>query len=585
MKSGEKPFPNIARFPREPKLDGVPHLRSESLFSLPGIIEALELTNDTFEANSAQRRPLIDRAIGRIGLKPQEQDLMLVGLRTLANESILENEAKKLNASFLLDSISDRLESINSDAPDYEEVLISDKTHGYDGEWAMRITGLNPEKSERKRRLEKDPAVRGMVAPLIANINCSDAAIVEAGVTLFKRFDQPDASTEDSVKTFVELAMAIDKVKKDITGFKGKTDISNLIIAAAGSTLAAGLPLNNEVYDLLQNIIETTKTNNGGSFMLPKWMTIERQYRDRWSIQLFASKLVKLEKYFGKVIDLGGTELAKESKEAMQQLYMFRRYGLKPAYFRDGLLHERDESWVIRDPNDEVFTSYAPRDNPNIADILLVGNKKIDNIQRQIQLKDFGTGDLVVEAIPYDVRFMLEMMPDGELIVAQSRGAIPVKREFMAQGAEQSYELLKYTNIMRVMDLLIPATLIDGMPKIKPNPGIIGRLKNTAKLSNIQELLVPRIRLLKNQPELIENHFREETEQADERIRRLLRKHEVVGHIRALPDGYCPSLEARELAERLGINLAKNETWVKRHARGSEEVGIITSHEAIRRLS
>jgi hypothetical protein len=108
-------------------------------------------------------------------------------------------------------------------------------------------------------------------------------------------------------------------------------------------------------------------------------------------------------------------------------------------------------------------------------------------------------------------------------------------------------------------------------------------MNNMRKLLDTPKLILPRLRLIIEHPELIQQELEKEVEEAEEKTRRLLRGHDVVGHVRVLPPGYSPSPEARQKAAKLNIQLAENETWVKKYHRGDETRGEIKSHEAVQR--
>ncbi len=73
----------------------------------------------------------------------------------------------------------------------------------------------------------------------------------------------------------------------------------------------------------------------------------------------------------------------------------------------------------------------------------------------------------------------------------------------------------------------------------------------------------------------------ERDDQEDEAPRRSVRKHDVVWHIRRLPEGWKASPRAYALAQDLGITLDANETIVKEHSRGNEKLGRVAIHSIV----
>ncbi len=90
--------------------------------------------------------------------------------------------------------------------------------------------------------------------------------------------------------------------------------------------------------------------------------------------------------------------------------------------------------------------------------------------------------------------------------------------------------------------------------------------------SPIKDLLIPRIRRL-NQP-------LSDDEVTDD-ITRTVRRHDVVWFVRRLPKGWHASLDAVAKAQKHGIELEDNETFVRSHIRGAGNK--VLGHHAIKR--
>lgn len=580
MRELNRPWPEIARFPGEPKLEGVPHLKRESIFAETGVYDALELTNQTHELNSAQRRPIIERALGRLSRMPDEAEAILTGLTTITNPEVLDNPDKRRNASYLKSTIEEKL--VCKDAPAKEAVSITavSEKSARDGSWALGLLRLGVEKHDSKK-MNHDPYLHRVVGGLVVNNNPNDPAVIEAGVKLFKRYDSDSKSPADSCITFANLAFAIDAAKQKATNRRHSTVVSNLIIGAAGSTLAAELPLDQETHDLINRFLQIAEEDEkAGGWMHPKWVLIERQLRERREIADFAGRFSKIDRLLGSSLE--GQDINGNVAEAMNHIYDFRRYGIKPAYFRDGMLHCNDDSWVIFNLEDYLPESYEGYVFPDIAGIALAHAKNIDDIRGEWFEKSIGEGRMMGRSYNYNSHYRMTMMKDGELTLMASQGVIPLRREFETAGASNLYEWLRLSHASRLIDLVVPATMISEMPKVKQNAGFIGKMINMMKLFNVQKLVLPRLRLINENTEQIIEELDRELEEAEERTKRMLRLHEVVDHVRILPPGYGASPEARARAEQLGIKLAPNETFVKKHRRGDGEPEI-KSHKAVRK--
>lgn len=86
----------------------------------------------------------------------------------------------------------------------------------------------------------------------------------------------------------------------------------------------------------------------------------------------------------------------------------------------------------------------------------------------------------------------------------------------------------------------------------------------------ITQLLIPRLRYMEDRTEPV----REKS--------RIVRRHDVAWYVRPLPPGWHASPEAIKLAKEVGVELEPNETFVKKHKRGSGQEKIVGYH-AVRR--
>lgn len=98
-----KPFPNIARFPGEPRLDGAPKRASQSvLLQTEGLGQALLAIHDFQSANSDGRRSYLKRTDG---LSELERDRLVNALVELADGDLTDSTKIKNGAEGLLEKL------------------------------------------------------------------------------------------------------------------------------------------------------------------------------------------------------------------------------------------------------------------------------------------------------------------------------------------------------------------------------------------------------------------------------------------------------------------------------------------------
>jgi hypothetical protein len=148
------------------------------------------------------------------------------------------------------------------------------------------------------------------------------------------------------------------------------------------------------------------------------------------------------------------------------------------------------------------------------------------------------------------------------------------------------YQAIRVRLVYHLYDLIVPVAKLATLPsEHMQKAGILRRLMgglSKAEKNPVADLIIPRMRILEDRLSLVEAI---EVEVEESRIvteTRSIRKHNVVDFIRPLPNGHRPSPAARKRAfEAFGIVLGDNETYVRKHERGSGDA--ITAHEAKRR--
>ena len=549
-------------------------MRRESLFSEPGVVEALELSHATLELNSAQRRPYVERTIAEYIGKPDDAATLLAGLEFIAAGEHTDNRELSTHARFLHSVLSEKLADRREPIGDTEVTVKDASVSAVPGESADQAAAMEFVGPEEVRN---DDLLKFRVAELVSRGDRSDERIGQLGRQFYERYLSGLGVTEQIVN-YGWVALAIDRAKRKSVGRGRSTAVSNAIANAVGEVMVSSMEPTNENIAIVQRVKEGAETGEVPQWLHAKYWIVENQLRQREQLVDYVARMARVERFFSMLEQ--PEEVPELARQAVEQIHEFRKYGVKPAYFRDGILHCSADSWVVDEPYVE---GYEAESAPTLANIILAHAKDIDQIRGDRFTERHGRSAVIADALPYEIHFSSRMTPDGELELGMNNGTLPLRAEFQHLGAETVYELMRYSHIMRIVDLVVPHHLVEQLPAVPQKAGIIGRMRNLKKFADQNKLVVPRLRLLVEQPELVEAELEKEVRAAEEEAaRRDLRKHGVVGHVRVLPKGYHPSPEARARAEQIGITLSSSETFVKHHERGNLEERI-GSHLAVRR--
>ena len=302
---------------------------------------------------------------------------------------------------------------------------------------------------------------------------------------------------------------------------------------------------------------------------------IVREYSERHQNPAVESSLLAI----SKTIDLPSA-----SAQIVEEMSRLRKYGLKNCFFQDGMLHNRSEAWVFIDSTSvyrhtretHKFSDYDLGFRP----LALVGLTNRANIKGRLEYKNSSSehSDTRFIDMPFTMNF--ELNERGDLAVPNTMGMLKMDDMFRKHEAETLYEMLRFTNLLRLYDLLVPIEVVRKVPKLPSRPpGIMGMVSDMVKspLRRLEaSLIVPRLKTLEYMDPIIAQIENEAElaiqQQTEDAARRQQMRHGVVGHIRRLPEGYACSPEARQRAwDELRLELQDNETYVKPHERGKGE--------------
>ncbi len=387
---------------------------------------------------------------------------------------------------------------------------------------------------------------------------------------------------------FLAIAFKVDEVKTHTIGTKAGTRTENALMQLVAEHYALETPVSLADVKFVEDEAKKLRTDASswlypkatilGALLMSKFNTVElaRNIRFRGPAWLTRS----IDELIGKVAD----DLRETSFSMMQELSNLRRYGVKTSFFQDGMFHQQSDAWFFTDftgLGSQTFNMSASRMTTRpLAFVSLASRASITGIIPRVVKYDFGKAKMNSIDFGFDPHLIWTIDDRGELFNSPSSGVLSVRKLFAGEGREEFYEIMRFSQVLRLYDLVVPIEVVQTMPTLPRLTGGLVRRIVTGFIKGREmpftpAIVVPRLRALENPQHLVEELERE-VEQADEetirRSREAIRRHEVVAHVRRLPEGHHPSAEARRVArEELGIELADNETYVRKHERGTGE--------------
>lgn len=395
--------------------------------------------------------------------------------------------------------------------------------------------------------------------------------------------------------TFLAITLTIDAVKVAAIGLKADTRTMNTLIHLIAEYFVRHTPVTEADTRFVNEASEKFRTG-ADSWFYPKVLTFGGLLTNKFQTAEFVRGIRfrgpawLLEMMEEKISNAVGN-LQETSRYMISELARLRRYGVKTSFFQDGILHPPRHAWFFMDYLEVTQLFYAFRGLAKpLAIISLAERSSITGAKPRIVKERFGYAAIDKLDFGFGNCFVWVIDAEGELHSFPSYGILPIRGVFAEEGRECLYEVIRAAQILRLYDLVVPIEVVRTMPPLpRPKLGILQRsamrVLRGRPLPFTPDLVLPRVRALEN-PQLLVEGLEREVEQADEetlrRSNRTLRRHEVVAHIRRLPEGHHPSARAKQTArEELGIELTENETYVRKHERGEgEKVG---PHRARRR--
>ena len=389
---------------------------------------------------------------------------------------------------------------------------------------------------------------------------------------------------EVALQTYIDLCWTIDIVKVATIGVSAPINRSNTLMQAIAMIFAREAYLDYGQLGSIKELVKSAEDSSGlTSWFLPKLSTLRDNVTRAQQADWLAATL-SVDPRFGDgaltLVQESAAEAGRQATEMIHELAVLRKYGVKSSFFQDGMLHDPLYAWVFMDFHDIglFFSDWGEfRTSSSLAVAGLAERSSLTKIGVEPKESRQGMSWVRGVRLSFDAQAIMTIDSEGELDVSFGLELMPMRKFFVHRENEALYEFLRYAHALRLYDLVVPLVTVEKMPQPAVPKGTMERLKNLFSRKHLinPDLIVPRLRTLENVDDLV-RELEIEVEQADketaERAKRELVRHDVVYHVRRLPKGKHPTMEARERAAEYGIVLAENETFVRPHERGKGEL-------------
>lgn len=396
-----------------------------------------------------------------------------------------------------------------------------------------------------------------------------------------------------ALQSYMDVCYTIDGIKASTTGKAATTNRSNLLMQAVAAYFATEMDKSENNMATLKSTMNLSASGTGvQTWFYAKLASLEHFIQEVERAERLASQLFVLPK-FGEwakdFVEEHAAQAAKDAADMIRELTVLRKYGVKNSFFQDGMLHDPAQAWVFMDFHElrqliDGWSDFMPQ---QFAFIGLSDKESLGHIGAKAIVREVGDSKSVGAEISFPAHVFMALDTEGEMDASYGLGLMPVRQFFERRNNVALYEYLRFAQALRLYDLVVPITTVEKMPRPPIEGGLLNKIRNVLKKKHLlnPELFVPRLRSLDN-VDLLLRELETEIERADadtSKRSREISRHEVIWHIRRLPQGKKPTPEARKRAEEHGIVLAENETYVRPHERGKGELKQVAHQAKARR--
>ncbi len=430
------------------------------------------------------------------------------------------------------------------------------------------------------------------VQVLVRSANCSYDTLKRLARDIYTRYVK-NQDFNRALQSYMDVCYTIDGIKVNSIGKNASTNRSNMLMQAVAAYFATEMDKGEKNMATLKTYIDLSASGTGTeTWFYSKFSSLENFVREVNRVEWLASQLFvhpTLGQEAKDMIEEHSIQAAKDATNMINELAILRKYGVKNSFFQDGMLHDPSQAWVFMDFCEirELIPGWTEFISPQFAFIGLSDKESLIQIGAKATERVVGISRFVGAEISFPAHVFMTLDIKGEMDASYGLGLMPVRQFFERRNNVALYEYLRFTQALRLYDLVVPITTVEKMPKPPIAVGVLDRIKNILKKKHFLnlDLFIPRIRSLEN-VDLLLQELEEEIEKADAdttKRSREISRHEVIWHIRRLPQGKKATPESRKRAEEHGIMLADNETYVRPHERGKGQLKEVAHRAKTRR--
>ncbi len=410
------------------------------------------------------------------------------------------------------------------------------------------------------------PAVRYLLAASIWQMNKCQELAKKIADYYFTNDDE-----DYIIETFIKIALAIEMIREKYIGHNKEIDRVNFFVNLIGEHAGAKLSCTRRTERRLNNLASVHGIENA-DFLGAK---IKNLHDHIFNTNNLLDYYEKMAKPLNRAIESFNKEreLKPATAQVFAELLELRKYGVKTSAFQEGVLAEPGHFWILsptgyayRELDQKMANNWQVRkrielmEKNCLAGINVTAERELTK-GSDISYGGFLTGFSVNSFAAFSLKF------DGELSGFTSTGEYDLKNTFALRGQSELYELLKANATFRLYDLIVPLIIHQKyeLPPFPQSKKFLGLFPSAINFD--PKLYLRRIRT-------IFDKRREITEGLDAEVKAAIinrpnmtkRDHDVICHIRTLPEGYRASEKARRLAkEILNYDLKEGETFVSQH--------------------
>lgn len=376
-----------------------------------------------------------------------------------------------------------------------------------------------------------------------------------------------------ALEKYLQVCETIDRIKTEVKGHNASTDRSNALMSMVGIVFVRETSLDEAQIEAMRRMREVLKDGQGASsWFFPKMESLHHFAEHKQMNETFVRSSPKLEGAMLETFRDNLPDPGRMTTDIIHEVSTLRKYGVKSAFFQDGIMHHPGNAWVFMDFRDTAKgvadASQIPVVPLAVASLTLGVPKGVLGTEYVIEQK--GQGAFHTATLLFQASAVISLEPSGELDCSHGYGLLPLRKIFRDNDREELYDLFRLAHAIRLYDLVVPLETVSRMPQARRS-GFLGRIKDFISRPMFKDLVLPRLRALDGMNELVRQVEREveEAEAETRRRRREMERHDVIYHVRRLPLGRSPSPAAKARAQEYGIPLSGNETFIRSHERGS----------------